>query len=69
MILVSPPQFRLFQRTDLMKCISKTSLYVKRLLTTPVAESLAISSLESKNDSGKYILIDWNSGNNKLCLN
>jgi hypothetical protein len=62
MILVSPPQFGLFQRTDLMKCISKTSLNVKRLLTTPVAESVAISSLESKNDSGKYILIDWNSG-------
>lgn len=66
MILVCPPQFGLFQRTDLMKCISKTSLVVKRLLTTPVAESLAISSIEKKalhkNENKKYILIDWNSG-------
>ena len=63
MILVSPPQFGLFQRTDLMKCIGNTSLNVKRLLTIPVAESVAISVIENKNKSGKYILIDWNSGN------
>jgi hypothetical protein len=67
MVLICPSQFGIFQRGDLKKCIDKTTLIVKRILTIPVAEALAISLIDKKSgqtnqSQHKYILIDWNSG-------
>lgn len=67
LVIAVPPDFAIFEKTDLKRAIEKANLEILRILSLPTAKALVISLKEQRDANlnekvGKHVLIDINSG-------